>query len=115
MEVKIGTETGTTEAGLVLDMVTNTRAGGADPVRIVQVVLGRPREETTGIETVGVATTEEGQDLTASHALLEGIGTEGMLETRTKRNFLVMMTLLRSSSEVLLWKSKVEVKTTKLG
>jgi hypothetical protein len=112
--VEIRTGIGTTEAGLALDTVASTRAGGADPVRIVQAVLGRPGGEITGTETAGVVTTEGGQDPTAGHALLEGIGTEDMPETRTKRNSLVMMTLLRSSSELLLWKSKVGVKITRL-
>ena len=113
--MEIRTEIGPTEAGLVLDMMESTRVGGAGPVRIVQVVLGRPGGETTGTEIVEVVITEGDQDPTVRHALLEGIGTEGMPETRTKRNSLVMMTLLRSLSELLLWKSKVGVKTMKLG
>ena len=102
------TEIGITEAGLVLDTAVSTRAGGVDPIRTAQVDLGRP-----GGETTGAVTTEGGQDPTAGHALLEGIGTEGMPETQTRRNCWVMMTLLRSSSEWLLWRSKAGVKITR--
>lgn len=108
------TEIGTPEAGLLLDTVEGTRAGEADPDRIAQSVLGRQGEETTGIETVGVTTIGGGQDPTAGHALLEGTGTEDMPETRTRRNSWVMMTLLRSLSGLLLWKSKAGVKITRL-
>lgn len=111
-EVEMGTEIGITEAGLVLDTVANTRAGGADPVRIAQVVLDHPGGEITGTKTAGVVTTEGGQDPTAGHAPPEGTGTEDMPQTR--RNSWVMTTLLRSSSELLLWKSGVEVKITRL-
>ena len=110
---EIGIEIEMTEAGLALDTAESTRAGGVDPVRIAQVVLGRPEGETTGTETAGVVIIG-GRDPTAGHALLEGTGIEDMPKTPTRKNSWVTMTLLRSSSELLLWKSKVEVKITKL-
>jgi len=108
------TEIETTGVGLVLDTAESIRAEGADPVRIARVVLGRPEGETTETETAGVVTTERGRDPTACRALLEGGGTEDTPKTPRRRNSWAMMTLLRSSSELLLWKSKVGVKITKL-
>ena len=97
-----------------LDTATSTRAGGADPFRTAQAVLGRPGGETTGTEIEGVVATEGGQDPTVGHALPEGIEIEGIPETQTKGNSWVTMTLPRSLSESLLWKSKVGVAITRL-
>lgn len=111
-EVEIGTEKGTTEAGLVLDPVASTNVGGVGPVRTAQLALGRPGGGTIGTETVRVIATERDQDPTVGRALLKEIGTGGTLETQTKRNCSVMTTSLRSLFELLLWKSKAGVKIT---
>ena len=109
-----GTEIGTTEVGPVLDTVASTRAGGADPVRTAQVVLGHPGGETTGTETEGVVATGGGQDPIAGHAHLEGTEIEDMPETRTKRNSLAMTTSPRNLFGLLPWKSKVGATITRL-
>jgi len=109
-EAETGTGTGTTEAGPVLDTVAGTRAGGVDPVRTLQAVPRRP-----GGGTAGVVVTEGGRDPTPGRALPEGIEIEieDTPGTQTKRNSWAMMTLLRSSFELSLWKSKVGVTITR--